>query len=376
VGREGVTACAGHIFIAMFGGTKKKLAKLQAAIDAIKEDVATREQEVARERESVRRCEADTAAVQEELAQNRGTLAKLKLKSDDAERTLNPLNEELQEQQRQLSAALERNRTSQARKAELRRELSNSVVDVVKEEQHATELSAELAREALVRLQGEQEQERSKWDDAKKAHERLQRDTDTSQQNCAQARRARDSLKAEWASQQDEFAEIQTSFQQLEEDHAKTLVVFREQKSKGEQWDAELKRLDEELLQLNRENETLQKDHDWRKAELSHSSRSLNEGKDALQKHLENYGGQIAEVKASRDQAVRRHEELKAVLSDFLPEHFELQMQHAERRRELEMVKRDLDALKWEDHKVKRDLGMLMNSYQTGFVPSVGALRA
>jgi len=203
------------------------------------------------------------------------------------------------------------------------------------------------------------------------AHEELRKQVEDSTRQCEEAKSARDRAKEEWTTTRDELKALQLSHGILTEEYKKSEALLVEQQEQRKKLEKDLAALEEQHRQIVSSTKALEDDHKHRQFVLQSVSQNLDDKRGQLQRELSDFQNQFQKAKLQHEQIAVEQGQVRDNMNGFLPEYFQLQTDQAAKSRELEQAVRDSELLNWEHHKVHRDLQMLSNSYDVGFLPQL-----
>merc|ERR1740116_8232 len=352
-----------------FSKTKKKFAAVAARKDELERELHQQQDQLAKVNDEIKECEEGSHQLNDCIQAER-TAREL------AEKENATLEHELQEASAELEALREKYHLSMAATEAARVEKEGLYIElagaerIIQEEHAGVEASAEAAVQEVASLQAEQSEERRRWESTRRAHEQLQQHMKEAEQQRDLAKAERDVAKEKWVVVRDELQDLQRSNRRLCDDCVRNDVKLAEERAKRANLQKELASLTDAHATIQQQQEVQMAHHDTCR-NLTAVSGELDSKRDSLQRELVAFEQQFQEAKVQRERLLVESNETRDALGVFLPEYFALQTEHASHQRELEHERRQHDTLKWEHHKVLRDLGMLAKSYDAGYAPSI-----
>lgn len=257
-------------------------------------------------------------------------------------------------------------RARTAKMAEQQEQLISQLVDhsgVLPTEHVAAEEAAVAARSGAKVLKEEQAAEHERWQAIRSKHETLRQQAEASTQQRDERRAELDQLKGAFATTRDEVQEHRLGQKKLDDSVGLLQKQLAELQAQRKQVEEEITTVSDKHRNLRGIHASLEEEHRDRTLELIAVTENLSSKRAQLQRELNGFQQQFDKAKVQQDQILVEHANLRESLSAFLPEYFQLQTKQATTARELEHARRESELLQWENHKIERDLHMLIKSY-------------
>mmetsp|Transcript_2636 Transcript_2636/g.6177 ORF Transcript_2636/g.6177 Transcript_2636/m.6177 type:complete len:362 (-) Transcript_2636:220-1305(-) len=356
----------------MWGKSKKKLAAVNLLIDETNKEINVQKSELAKVNAEIEACERETQQIKANADVERKGRQLAEAQNNHVLREIEQVSTEIAEMKQRIM-------DSKASAEEARREKEGLISElarheeIVRREHSATEAAATAARKQAEELQAEQEAERRRWQVVREAHEELRQHVEAATRQCEEAKTTRDQARVEWAAAQEDLRELRLSQGQMREECRKAEASLASQKEQHRELEEELRVLRDQHRQVLAATKVLEEDHKHRQFVLQSVSQNLDDKRGHLQRELGEFQEKFQRAKAQHEQVIVEQGQIRGATNAVLPEYFKLQTDHAARARELEQAKREHELLSWEHHKVQRDVQMLSNSYDAGFLPQLPA---
>mmetsp|Transcript_70855 Transcript_70855/g.133934 ORF Transcript_70855/g.133934 Transcript_70855/m.133934 type:complete len:362 (+) Transcript_70855:96-1181(+) len=355
----------------MFSGkTKKKLQAVQLLNDQCTKEIADQQHELEEVQHDIEKIDEDIHTAEDGIKRENTNKELADAENEKLAQELENLNTELSELRRKLEESKKATSKAKKEKEDLYAELVQCETLVTQEHREAS-AAADAAREEANKLRQEQEEQRRRWQDTRLAHEELQRQVDAGMQQVSQAHGKYEAAKRDCTATKNELQDLQKSHRNLSDDQQAAEISLAEQQQKGARLEADLNDLLERTRKMEEEHALLQSKHEERQKQLLDAKRDLDGKRDAMNQELSRFEMNFQEAKGQRERLLGENDEARRELSNFLPQYFKLQTEHSQKQRELEQTRRTHETLKWENHKVQRDLGMLTKSYDAGYLPTL-----
>lgn len=352
------------------GGSKKKLQRLNTLTETTQREIAGQEHELEKVNAEITQIDADILKMTVDIRTEKANRETAEIENETLAKELEGLNIELNEIRRKLDASKAAAAKAKKEKEDLYAELARSETLVTQEHKDAN-VAADAAREVANKLRKDQEEQRRRWQNARAAHEELQRQVDAGMQEVTTAHTGFETAKREWSTTKSELQDLQAAHRRLADDHRAAERNLAEQHEKRAAFEADLRDLQEKTEHATAEYALLEQKYGERQKLLAAAKEDLDGKREVMNQELKIFERNFQESKDQRERLLCENDEARKDLSSFLPQYFKLQTEHAQKQREFEQVRRTHETLKWESHKVSRDLGMLTKSYDAGYLPSL-----